>query len=109
MLGGEDCLVVHVFSPATLTGEKDEEQMSSTSSSKIVPADLLPVIVFVHGGGFLGGITQDKGPHYLMDEDVVLVSLQYRQGILGFLNFQDDIVQVVVLLTLLFCRSNGWT
>ena len=30
------------------------------------------------------------GPHFLMDEGVVVVSLQYRLGILGFLSTEEE-------------------
>lgn len=48
----------------------------------------IPVMVFIHGGGFLFGNGTDDtkhGPDYLVEKDVVIVSLNYRVGILGFL------------------------
>jgi len=74
-VGGEDCLVLHISTPS------------------LTPPSPLPVIVFIHGGGFLGGESQDKGPNYFLDQDIVLVSIQYRQGILGFLSFENEYVQ----------------
>ncbi|XP_026686207.1 esterase FE4-like [Diaphorina citri] len=49
----------------------------------------LPVMVFVHGGGFLMGQATSNmyGPEYFMDHNVVLVTIQYRLGVLGFLSF----------------------
>ena len=46
------------------------------------------VMVWLHGGGFhMGsGGTDLYGPGYLMEEDVVLVTLNYRLGPLGFLS-----------------------
>lgn len=62
----EDCLQLNVFT-RNLTG-------------------LSPVIVFIHGGAFVGGSGIDQGgPHNLMDKDVVLVTINYRLGPLGFL------------------------
>lgn len=46
---------------------------------------LLPVMVWIPGGGFRGGHggISVYGPHYLLDEDVVIVSMNYRIGIFG--------------------------
>ncbi|PZC73332.1 hypothetical protein B5X24_HaOG200180 [Helicoverpa armigera] len=65
----EDCLTINVYTPAI---------NSSTS---------LPVIFFIHPGGFysMSGRSDLAGPHYLMDRDVVLVTINYRLGSLGFL------------------------
>lgn len=45
----------------------------------------LPVIVFVHGGAYVGGsaATALYGPELYLDKDVVLVTLNYRLGIMG--------------------------
>lgn len=51
----------------------------------------LPVMVFIHGGGWIsghGGISL-YGPGYLLEHDVVLVSFNYRLGVLGFLSLED--------------------
>ncbi|XP_067618823.1 juvenile hormone esterase-like [Eurosta solidaginis] len=47
-----------------------------------------PVVVYLHPGGFYAGSAQSKnvaGPEHLMDRDIVLVTLNYRLGTLGFL------------------------
>lgn len=56
------------------------------------PESPLPVMVFIHGGGFVVGNsgTISQGPAFLMDEDVILVSISYRLGILGFLSLETD-------------------
>jgi para-nitrobenzyl esterase len=65
----EDCLGLNVWTPARAGGPK------------------LPVMVWIHGGGFqLGASAQsvyDGEP--LAAQGVVLVSLNYRMGIFGFL------------------------
>ncbi|NSC25689.1 carboxylesterase/lipase family protein [Streptomyces albus subsp. chlorinus] len=66
---GEDYLTVNVFTPDTAQGE-------------------LPVMVFVHGGGFVAGSTRSAlydGSAFARD-GVVLVTLNYRLGIAGFLD-----------------------
>lgn len=47
---------------------------------------------FIHGGGFVsgGGIARGYGPAYLLDKDVILVAINYRLGILGFLSTEDE-------------------
>ncbi|CAG7821889.1 unnamed protein product [Allacma fusca] len=72
--GNEDCLFVNVYS-AKLP-EKSFEP-------------LLPVIVWIHGGSFYYGSGADYGPTYLLDEKIVLVTLNYRLGILGFMSLGD--------------------
>ncbi|MBC2876580.1 MULTISPECIES: carboxylesterase/lipase family protein [Streptomyces] len=67
--GGEDYLTVNVFRPAA-------------------GADGLPVMVFVHGGGFVAGSTRSPlydGSAFARD-GVVLVTSNYRLGIAGFLD-----------------------
>ncbi|MPC70887.1 Esterase E4 [Portunus trituberculatus] len=65
LTGKEDCLYLSVFTP------------------KVKGGRLLPVMVWIHGGGFYYGSTQHYLPHILIDQDVVLVLVQYRLGVLG--------------------------
>uniref|UniRef100_A0A8C5W8H1 Carboxylic ester hydrolase n=1 Tax=Leptobrachium leishanense TaxID=445787 RepID=A0A8C5W8H1_9ANUR len=66
----EDCLTLNIYTPA------DRK-----------PSDRLPVMVFIHGGALiLGGATMLDGSALSAYENVVVVSLQYRLGILGFLS-----------------------
>ncbi|KAK9875464.1 hypothetical protein WA026_007858 [Henosepilachna vigintioctopunctata] len=53
---------------------------------------LKPVMVWVHGGGFTYGSnsTELYGPEYLITEDVILVTINYRLGIFGFICLQDE-------------------
>ena len=65
----EDCLYLNVWTPAKAANEK------------------LPVLVWIYGGGFSFGSTSDpvhNGEH-LARKGVVLVSIAYRVGQLGFL------------------------
>lgn len=52
----------------------------------------LPVMVYIHGGGFTcgAGIVRGYGPGHLLDKDVILVAFNYRLGILGFLSTEDE-------------------
>lgn len=71
---GEDYLTVNVWTPADVrTPAADGD---------------LPVMVFVHGGGFVAGSTRSlmyDGAAFARD-GVVLVTLNYRLGITGFLD-----------------------
>ncbi|BES99698.1 Esterase [Nesidiocoris tenuis] len=73
--GDEDCLQLKVFRPKLENTEK------------------LPVLAWVHGGGFTTG---QPGPRdvadYIMDEDVILVAISYRLNGFGFLTFGDKVV-----------------
>lgn len=66
--GQEDCLFVNVFTP------------------DIAPANPLPVVVAIHGGAYHAGSGDWLGPEFLLDEDVILVTFNYRVGPLGFLS-----------------------
>lgn len=65
----EDCLYLNIWTPAKSA------------------SDRLPVLVWIYGGGFAGGSTSTpvhNGEH-LARKGVVLVSINYRVGPLGFL------------------------
>ena len=74
IFGQEDCLILNVYVPESAISNK------------------LPVMVWIHGGGLrTGGSTfQEYGPQKFMDNQVVLVTLNYRLGIFGFLNLGND-------------------
>ncbi|XP_009070559.1 PREDICTED: fatty acyl-CoA hydrolase precursor, medium chain-like [Acanthisitta chloris] len=70
----EDCLYLSVYSPA--------------GSSK---KDKLPVMVWIHGGNFIfGGASRYDGSALSAYENVVVVIIQYRLGLLGFFNTGDE-------------------
>lgn len=64
--GAEDCLYLNVYVPADRT-----------------PSQSLPVIFWIHGGAFQFGSGIPMGAKYLMDSDVIFVTINYRLGILG--------------------------
>ncbi len=65
----EDCLYLNIWTPAQSSGER------------------LPVILWIHGGAFLGGLGHDSlylgGP--MASRGVIEVTINYRLGVLGFL------------------------
>src|SRR5690606_4959842 len=65
----EDCLYLNVWTPAKSANER------------------LPVLVWIYGGGFSFGSTSEPGYDgtNLAKKGVVLVSIAYRVGALGFM------------------------
>lgn len=65
-------------------------------NEKQISEELRPVMVWIHGGSFkLGSISNYLyGPEFLVHENIVLVKIQYRLNILGFLSLQNDDVGV---------------
>ncbi|CAG0902142.1 unnamed protein product [Darwinula stevensoni] len=52
----------------------------------------MAVMVWIHGGGFIIGSSHSLiyNPGYLMDYDIVLVTINYRLNIFGFLSTEDE-------------------
>ena len=63
----EDCLYVNVITPATSVDAN------------------LPVMVWIHGGGFITGSYSNLSGNHLAKRGVIFVSIGYRTGALGFL------------------------
>lgn len=53
-------------------------------------------MVWIHGGGFVNGSSSTifYGPDFLVEKDVILVSINYRLGIFGFLSLNDPKVGI---------------
>src|ERR1700728_4150427 len=64
----ENCLYLNVYAPAT-----DREKGN------------LPVMVWFHGGVFVWGESNDWNPAQLVQNGVIVVTINYRLGALGFL------------------------
>ena len=75
-MGDENCLFLNIYT------------RSKTASEN------LPVVVWIHGGGFQYGSACDKeyGPEYAMNEEIVLVTVNYRLGVFGFLATEDGVI-----------------
>ncbi|MGW0551712.1 carboxylesterase/lipase family protein [Streptomyces altiplanensis] len=63
----EDCLYLNVTAPAESDGRR-------------------PVIVWIHGGSLMYGTGDMYGPGRLAAEGAVVVSMNYRLGVMGFLS-----------------------
>lgn len=69
----EDCLTLNIWTPST-----DSEKR--------------PVLFWIHGGGFVGGSGSSliyDGARLAQRGDVVVVSINYRLGALGFVNLAE--------------------
>uniref|UniRef100_A0A1L8D6I3 Carboxylic ester hydrolase n=1 Tax=Plutella xylostella TaxID=51655 RepID=A0A1L8D6I3_PLUXY len=77
---GEDCLNANVYVPL--------------AGGKIPRKKRLPILVYIHGGGFAvgSGDSDIHGPEYFLTRDVVVVTFNYRLGALGFLSLNTSSV-----------------
>merc|ERR1719342_653542 len=71
-IGNEDCLWLNVF------------------TRDLVRKKGRPVVVWIHGGSFSHGSAAEYEPSYLLDQDIVLVTIQYRLGFFGFLSTETS-------------------
>ncbi|WP_079423478.1 carboxylesterase/lipase family protein [Streptomyces katrae] len=70
----EDCLTLNVWTPAPDDARR-------------------PVLVWIHGGGFVSGsgaLPIYSGETFARNGDLVVVTLNYRLGPLGYLSFEED-------------------
>jgi para-nitrobenzyl esterase len=63
----ENCLFLNVYEPASPRGRR------------------LPVMVWIHGGALVDGESDDYNPAGLVADGVIVVTINYRLGALGFL------------------------
>ncbi len=71
---GEDCLVLNVWTAASAADERR------------------PVMVWLHGGGYTAGSGAEEmvcGEHLARDCGVVVVTVNHRLGVLGFLELEE--------------------
>ncbi|XP_060524289.1 juvenile hormone esterase-like [Cylas formicarius] len=76
LVENEDCLFINVYTPTL------------DSSSK------LSVMFWIYGGGYVGGSGEYRyyGADYLVEDDVVVVTFNYRLGPFGFLSTGDEVI-----------------
>ena len=73
---GEDCLYLNVYAPA--------------QNDSLNPSTKCPVMVYIHGGGFVVGSAIVNDGLGLSTYGVVVVTIQYRLGPFGFLSTGDS-------------------
>ncbi|KAJ9601634.1 hypothetical protein L9F63_000242 [Diploptera punctata] len=70
IIGSEDCLFLNVLYSIKLPDSSEG----------------LPVLMWIHGGGYRRGSASQYGVSHLVDQKLVVVTIQYRLGSLGFLS-----------------------
>jgi para-nitrobenzyl esterase len=74
----ENCLYLNVFAPGRASAPSDPERPSRQG--------LRPVMVWIHGGGFFDGESNDyDGTGLAVAGDVIVVTINYRVNVFGFL------------------------
>lgn len=75
LFGVEDCLYLNIYTPEIPKGGQ---------------SNLKPVIVWIHGYAFASSFSHIHGADFLIDNDIVLVTVTHRIGVFGFLKLNDD-------------------
>ncbi|KAL2742065.1 liver carboxylesterase 2-like [Vespula maculifrons] len=69
IIGSEDCLFLNIFTPVLPDASEG-----------------YPVLIWIHGGGFRRGSACQYEMKHLIKKKIIVVSIQYRLGSLGFLS-----------------------
>ncbi|XP_058123998.1 uncharacterized protein LOC131285316 [Anopheles ziemanni] len=80
VIGAEDCLVLNIFTTVNNSTNRN-------GSDQLV---MLPVLVFIHGGSHVIGSGQVHGVDLLMENEVIVVTIDYRLGVFGFLKDEKN-------------------
>ncbi|XP_061177010.1 liver carboxylesterase B-1-like [Saccostrea echinata] len=71
----EDCLYLNIYVPGKISEDRN-----------------LSVMVWIHGSGFMfGGASQYKPQKLVLGGDVIVVTINYRLGLLGFMTLHDPL------------------
>ncbi len=80
---GEDCLHLNIW-------KAEDTSAGGNKSGASTRVEKKPVIVWIHGGAFeVGGTVErrEEGTNFVKENpDVILVSIEYRLGVFGFLH-----------------------
>ncbi|XP_030377163.1 glutactin [Scaptodrosophila lebanonensis] len=78
------------FAKLEKSGEDVEDCLRLTINTRKMEGKLSPVMVYIHGDFFYEGDSMEAAPGYLLEKDVVLVSVRYRLGPFGFLSTKSE-------------------
>ncbi|XP_075950564.1 neuroligin 4 X-linked a isoform X6 [Anarhichas minor] len=88
----EDCLYLNIYVPtedAVLGKQRDEATVPPPSS--LVGNGLKPVMVYIHGGSYMEGTgNMIDGSILASYGNVIVITINYRLGVLGFLSTGDQ-------------------
>ena len=75
IIGNEDCLYLNVYAPNSSKNKLENNN------------ELLPVMVWIHGGGNTTGMPSEYNPEiFVKTENIIFVSMSYRLGFFGWLS-----------------------
>lgn len=72
---GEDCLYLNIYLPGA-------ESVPNSDAD-------LPVMIWIHGGGFVAGSSFPEPEKLVVRGNVIVVTINYRLGVFGFLTTHD--------------------
>lgn len=77
--GKEDCLYLNIFTPVTKSKRFD------------LKSNEFPVFFWIHGGSYNAGSasSDNGGPQLIIEKDIIVVTINYRLGVLGFLSIPE--------------------
>ncbi|XP_041864786.1 neuroligin-2b isoform X2 [Melanotaenia boesemani] len=90
----EDCLYLNIYIPTEdgpLTKKHDESTMNRPRDEDIRDRRKKPVMLFIHGGSYMEGSgNMFDGSVLAAYGNVIVVTMNYRLGVLGFLSTGDQ-------------------
>ncbi|KAM8834622.1 neuroligin-2-like [Synchiropus picturatus] len=90
----EDCLYLNIYIPTEdgpLTKKNDESTMNRPKDEDIRDRRKKPVMLFIHGGSYMEGSgNMFDGSVLAAYGNVIVVTMNYRLGVLGFLSTGDQ-------------------
>ncbi|XP_035999250.1 neuroligin-2b isoform X1 [Fundulus heteroclitus] len=90
----EDCLYLNIYVPTEdgpLTKKQDESTMNRPRDEDIRDRRKKPVMLFIHGGSYMEGSgNMFDGSVLAAYGNVIVVTMNYRIGVLGFLSTADQ-------------------
>ncbi|XP_061596022.1 neuroligin-2b isoform X2 [Cololabis saira] len=90
----EDCLYLNIYVPTEdgpLTKKQDESTMNRPREEDIRDRRKKPVMLFIHGGSYMEGSgNMFDGSVLAAYGNVIVVTMNYRLGVLGFLSTGDQ-------------------
>jgi para-nitrobenzyl esterase len=85
-IGSEDCLFLNVYTPTNSEPANAQDQADEVPTTETKKSSGLPVMVWIHGGGLVAGAGSNYDPSPLVNAGgVIVVTINYRLGVLGFL------------------------
>ena len=86
----ENCLYLNVFTPPTT-----QNIINGTTVGVSTPNSNLSVMVFIHGGSYVIGYSGGwifNGTDFAFNSNIIVVTINYRLGILGTLYDDDNMI-----------------